>query len=167
MCCRVLQWYPGDQELAHDAAVARFLESRRQPLGQFEARRAFVGWCLHLLKKRCWSILRRRGEARIGLGKQRGLLGRLKGSADKARRCEAIYRSLLKLPAESRELLEEWAYHGRSDRMAAEQQNCQSPTSIEAARKAIQRRRQLALKELQQQVLSDEQEETRNDVTFV
>lgn len=166
MCCRVLQWYPGDHELAHDAAVARFLESRRQPRGQFEAKRAFVGWCLHLLKKRCWSILRRRSGARNGLRRHPGILGRLKGSADKARRCEAVYRALLKLPAESRELLEEWAYHGRSDRMAAEQQIRQSPISIEAARKAIQRRRQLALKELRQQVLIDQLEESRNDVTF-
>jgi len=154
MKTQVLAWFPGDHELAHDAAVDRWLEFRRKTRGRIRTRAAITGWCLHFLKQRCWRICQRRRSSCRTIPSE--LVER--NSAGQTQSCVGIYQSLQKLHAEHRVLLERWAYEGESDRQAAERHAKGRNCSLEAARKAFQRRRTVALDRLRLQYLADERQ---------
>lgn len=154
MMGRVLKWFPGDSELAHDAAVDRWLEFRERARGRLETREAKIGWCLRFLKQRCWQL--RRLRRTLCHTFPLGILER--NTAAQTKRREAIYQSLLKLRVESRVLLERWAYEGESDREAAERHVEGTNCSLEAARKAVQRHRMMALERLLLQFLTDQRQ---------
>ncbi len=160
MMGRALKWFPGDHELAHDAAVDRWLEYRERARGRLETREAKIGWCLRFLKQRYWHLRRLRRtlcDARTLYHTfPLGILER--NTTAQTKRREAIYQSLLKLRVESRVLLERWAYEGESDREAAERHVEGTNGSLEAARKAVQRHRMMALERLLLQYLTDQRQ---------
>lgn len=134
----VLTRYRGDLELAHDAAMNRWLEFRKIPAGKFTSRNAVIAWCLKFLPERCRRLVRQRNRFQSSPSEVPN------PSEKDAQRREMVYGTLCKMPRESRELLEYWYYDNLSDREIAERGIFCPGASREGDRRVVQRRRKAA-----------------------